>query len=992
MADETGEGIPEEPALIGRPFRRGDVVSGLKTSFGELGKAIVHGALLVPMGGATIGNVVDNVFAIPGAFAAGEPPEAKAWTLVHRAAVQAFIELVGPVMEARPELKDDFAGAPEDLPDINLEDAEFGITVDFFDRPTHLPMAGALRRTFEAWLPKLGLQPPEIRSIVGRFDSHWAAALHDEWRRNPADYSQVLAALQSPFARANAHERDWLCYRRWLIRQTDQAVFDEAFGIRQIYVPLRAWFAEESPDDEKGVSARYRNPEESLERKVVVDLADRARAWWCGAETLSDAILLVSGGPGSGKSSFAKKFAADLLEWEPDARVLFLPLQRMNMQERTLRDAMGEVLAPPKPRGDEHFHQNPVTADGFPETDRRTLLIFDGLDELTKPGDTADDQTRRFVTDLTHALDNWNRANDLRVRALITGRTPTAQAHQDNLKVALPWRLHVLRLHLTANERQRYHDPESRLKVDQRDAWWVKYNKVKHGTEKSMPKTLEKPRFQELTAEPLLAYFVATSGFTGTGTDNRNALYEKLFEDVAKRSHDRGGTDRRGDDDRAALAPYHEYKTDFDQIMEAFATAAWRGDGRTADLADVENACIDELRDRLSEMMSAKQGRHRLIATFYMQMGGPGRAEAFEFTHKSLSEYLTARRLVREIRNMHQLAHSFGNPEIRVAALRGWFKLCAPQPISHEIRTFLVDEIRLWHGHEAGKREIPHCQATLATLFDLNLADGMPALEGSRSFREAEARATNSEEALLAAVDACARATGRRWSPKWKDGAIGAARLIGRLRHGAQGPQGPVSLQLFARMDLSGQMLGNADLRDANLVGANLEGANLMGASLENADLRGADLRRAALSTAKLRKANLAGANLQGAELMIAHVMEANLVGADLRNATLRVADLWKADLRRAALGHARLQNAKLTGAKLGDASLEGASLVRADLRSADLRSADLRSADLRKADLRNADLRNADLRSADLRNADLEGADLQGADLKGADLRTDAN
>ena len=107
-----------------------------------------------------------------------------------------------------------------------------------------------------------------------------------------------------------------------------------------------------------------------------------------------------------------------------DARVLFLPLQRMNMLERTLRDAIGEVLAPSNPRGDEHFHQNPVTDDGFPEANRRTLLIFDGLDELTKPGDTADDQTRRFVTDLRHALDNWNRATDLRVRALITDAHP----------------------------------------------------------------------------------------------------------------------------------------------------------------------------------------------------------------------------------------------------------------------------------------------------------------------------------------------------------------------------------------------------------------------------------------------------------------------------------------------------------------------------------------------------------------------------------------
>ena len=314
MGDETGEGIPDEPTLIGRQFRRDDVVPGLKSSFGSLGKAIINGALLVPTGGATLSNVIDNVFAIPSAFAEGEPPEAKAWTLVHRAAVQAFVELVGPTMEARPELQDNFASDLEDLPDINLQEAEFRITVDFFAQPAALPMAKALRRTFEAWLPKLGLSPPEIRAIAGRFNSHWAAALHDEWRRHPAGYDQVAAALQSPFAKANTHERDWLRYRRWLIAQPDQAIFDEAFGIRQIYVPLRAWFAEKDPDREKGASARYGDPEESSERKVVVGLAHRAMAWWRNAETLSDAILLVSGGPGSGKSSFAKVFRRGAVE------------------------------------------------------------------------------------------------------------------------------------------------------------------------------------------------------------------------------------------------------------------------------------------------------------------------------------------------------------------------------------------------------------------------------------------------------------------------------------------------------------------------------------------------------------------------------------------------------------------------------------------------------------------------------------------------------
>ena len=80
--------------------------------------------------------------------------------------------------------------------------------------------------------------------------------------------------------------------------------------------------------------------------------------------------------------------------------------------------------------------------------------------------------------------------------------------------------------------------------------------------------------------------------------------------------------------------------------------------------------------------------------------------------------------------------------------------------------------------------------------------------------------------------------------------------------------------------DLSGAVLGAANLVGANLGGADLYGAYLGSAHLRNADLGGADLRRA-----HLRKADLVGANLSGAHLSEANLSEANLDGTRISEA-----------------------------------------------------------------------------------------------------------
>lgn len=103
------------------------------------------------------------------------------------------------------------------------------------------------------------------------------------------------------------------------------------------------------------------------------------------------------------------------------------------------------------------------------------------------------------------------------------------------------------------------------------------------------------------------------------------------------------------------------------------------------------------------------------------------------------------------------------------------------------------------------------------------------------------------------------------------------------------------------------------DLRGANLSEANLIEANLRGANLRKAKLTGADLYEVYLS-----EANLSGADLSWAKLIEAHLSGADLSGADLGLADLSRADLSGASLIDADLGETNLGRAILTGANLG--------------------------------------------------------------------------
>jgi hypothetical protein len=252
-------------------------------------------------------------------------------------------------------------------------------------------------------------------------------------------------------------------------------VFDESFGLDQIYVPLRAYWVERPKRagrlDAEPVSGRS-DREETLH---VVDLTGHLREWIDKADQ-DDAIRVVCGGPGCGKTSSAKMFAAALAR-DTDLGVLYIPLHRLEFEGR-FRDAIRNFVTSDL----EILPHDPLDHN---EERRRLIMFVDGLDELAMSGRVGQEAASDFVDELDRAVERIN-DQELRLQVILGGREVVVQASERRFRRDGQI-LHVLPYFVPRRaearrpdqlSREQFDDPAKLLDHDQRDLWWQNYGRV----------------------------------------------------------------------------------------------------------------------------------------------------------------------------------------------------------------------------------------------------------------------------------------------------------------------------------------------------------------------------------------------------------------------------------------------------------------------------------------------------------------------------------
>lgn len=915
----------------------------LQVDFNELSKSISKGISHAAFGKwEEIGNdAVDTLLAI----GLGTTPEELAFLLIRRSITMALFNLLGEISSQQlMDTKKD----PEmllDHLDLSISAGEVHIDHKFLDRPAELPLVSELQPLLQKQLESLGVKTSTAKAIVNRLPSYFVYSLNQEWRKNAKSYRPLLDALDTPFARAGDREWAWKVYSSLLKRRIQEGIFDEPFSLSQMYVPLNAFYLEEKDAKEVTEDAtRFAR----TRRRVVVSLQKELEEWLDNPNQ-QDSIRVICGGPGSGKSSFARVFAAKISD-DSKLKVLYVPLHLIDAS-KDLIDEIGRFV-----RDEGVLFQNPLDPES---SEPNLLIIFDGLDELASQGKAAAETSRAFIREVDRTVEKRN-MQSVKLRVLISGRELVVQENECEFR--RPHQILTLLPYFVprppederrfVRDGEEYHDPENYLKGDLRQQWWKNYGALTGRGYKRLPKELDRDDLAEVTAQPLLNYLVALSFTRKKLNFKKDININLIYADLVAAVHERGYEKH----------PYvhirHMKLEDFFRVLEEIGLAAWHGDGRTTTVREIEEHCrlsgVGVLLDAFQE--GAKAGVTRLLAAFFFRQYGqrPSGDPTFVFTHKSFGEYLTARRIVRAIERVNrELESRARNPDggwDEREALKHWGHICGPSAITRYLHVFLLNEIK-----QRSPRELARWQNRLARLFSYVLRNGMPMEQFQLpSFKDSLFQSRNAEEALLAALNACARATGKVSEIVHPDStAFGS--WFKRIQGQRGGDEPVLAAECLSHLMLRGVILQANDFYLATFSASDLAETNLEGANFDGADLE--------------------GANLAGARLVDAFLTGANLVEANLAEAHLLVADLIIANLK---------------GANLEGADLEGANLEGADLTGAKLRGADLRGADLRGADLRGAILNGANLEGANLQEANLEGCDIRGARLEVAKLKAE--
>ncbi|MCZ8248375.1 pentapeptide repeat-containing protein [Microcystis sp. LE19-195.1E] len=800
-----------------------------------------------------------------------------------------------------------------------LEEPELILDQDFFEHPERLPIVAPIQAAFLRWLTTNNLisNSQEAKSLSNRLPAYFVLALQEQWKDKRDEYSLLLDEIDTPFNNAWKRERGWLHYRAWLQKQIDEPIFWETFSLKQIYVPLRGFYEEEkkaTPDTDY-----HREP--SFKR-IVIKLQEQLETWLEAAKS-DDAIRLLTGGPGSGKSSFCKVFAAQQARLEK--QVLYIPLHRLSFSTDLVTAVQTFV------QHDGFLPENPLEPR---DQDLKLLIIFDGLDELSMQGKIAQEVAQNFVNEVRDQVKSFNQ-NKTRLQVLISGRDVVVQSNKNNFKK--PQQIITI-LPYWVDKSDDFSDVDNLLKVDQRDQWWQQYGQAKGKNYAQLPPELSGKNLQEITAQPLLNYLIALTFERGevqfSQETNLNNIYDNLLKAVYERGYEKNSPGHR------AIEGITE--KDFVLILMEIALSCWHGNGRTTTVIEIKEHCENNgLKNLLKNFQDSFQSDSkgsitRLLTAFYFRESGDlrGSEKTFEFTHKSFGEYLTARRIVDRVKQIHKKLqnrekdHDYDyNPDKK--ALIAWATLCGPTAIDEYLFSFIVNQIQL-----QSPDEVKQWQKTLGDLIEYLLDKGMPMenLTNRPNFQEEMRQARNAEEALLAVFNACGRVTEEIFPIQWPSPeAFG--NWLARLQGQRIDYKPMFVLDCLSFLDLQNCLLICRDLYRANLQRANFAGANLAGANLVWAILEGANL----------EGANLYGANLYGAFLEEANLERANLVGANLERANLEGANLEGAFLEWAFLEGAYLEGANLERANLKGAFLEGANLEGANLNGANFKDANVK-------------------------------------------------
>lgn len=779
-----------------------------------------------------------------------------------------------------------------------LSTEKFILDDEFIKNPGRSDISSKISSIIEIWLTENNFNNHEAKSIKIRLESYINLSFHEEWDSSPNDYNPILECGTTPFSNSVEIDISWIKYKAWLHQQISKPMFLDEICLKQLYVPLRGWYKLKS------------TPDETYTSKVnVIDIYKYITSW-ISEDNKDDPIKLISGGPGSGKSSFAKIFTA-LHSNETNTPLIFIPLHHFELSG-DIFESIDKFL---KLQG--ILKENPI------DNKVKTVVVFDGLDELSLQGKVGERAAKQFIHDLIRKAEQANHIED-RVRFIITGRELIIQSNENDFKKQGQI-INVLPFHIEkSNYKFDFVDKDKLIKLDQRQKWWRSYGEATGLGYHGLPEKLDNKELSDVTSQPLLNYLVALSFQRGSFNLAENLNLNSIYSDLLKAVYERGWSSNQHSSIRG-LSEKH-----FTRILEEIGLSSWHGDGRTTTINDIERQCtksgISKLLDNFQHNLINEENSKvtQLLTAFYFRQSGENREgdRTFEFTHKSFGEYLTARRIIREVTSIERKLEEHDNdPDEGIdvkEALEKWINIFAMSNLDTYLLNFVTGEI------SKSEIKIQSLQKSIIRMINYYLCNGIPLerMQPRPSFNIEYEFAKRVEESLFIMLCKCAELTKQvshiNWPNKKSFGEV-ISRVVAQRQF-----EQSVFLENLKYLNLKGSILTNQHFWHADFSYSDLTNVNLVGA-----DLRYSTFFKAVLVNCNLVYSNLSGANFSFAKFGVPgetsknifsdiddsrYIVENSLVGTKFNNADLTGVHFGKLDIRSCHFSDAILNDTVFEG------------------------------------------------------------------------------
>ncbi|MEP1535542.1 MAG: pentapeptide repeat-containing protein [Paracoccaceae bacterium] len=733
----------------------------------------------------------------------------------------------------------------------------------------------------------------EVETITERFNQALRTGSNRSLCEDPTYFRVLEDALTGIAGEGARRDTHWARHAHWISHQfTDAPIFspdeEEIVPLEAVYLPLRCFWHEKKPvvDEDEN--------EETIISAHIADLHSQTSKW-LSADARKEPLRVIAGGPGSGKSSFARAFAHKVIQ-EGKHRVLFVRLQFASLTGSLAEDIArycNQYDNSVAKNGNPGIPGNPL--DWRKQDPTPIVMIFDGLDELSTNDDEGNRYAREFLLALKLMLSPLN-VDGSPVRAMILGRNIACQSAMKAANIPLKAMLNVApiaqlnsstcSLSSTSGEVV-IRDPSGLKDQDQRPNYWQKWARLKGINPAPIPEALTSDKMSELNLEPLLLHLLIISRYSGEdwkiAAKNKNIVYEDILEKIFVRNKEKEHFLSAGIDNEL-----------FFSLMECLGIAAWRGNGRTG--GEDEFRSIRKLHlDQEKKFKNFPAANLKSVAlNIHTRVGEDDSSSGFEFIHKSFGEYLAARGLLSHALKVAAVLENKEAEDVEQA----WCQLIGEAELTNEIVKFLYDEAtRILKVDTA----LPAKNA-LTELIDWAVSNGFSVHKSAPelSWKELQQRQRCASSSLVAATSAVATAI-----PLEKTRSASASECSININW----PSGLNSTMTWLnnigvttersihsalqRLNLSDQHLWNVNFSRANLSGANLADENLIwglffGTNLEGAYLKEADLSHSQISYSRLRNVCLIGAELRSTTFKSTDMVGCDLSGANLENAVFR--------------------------------------------------------------------------------------------------------